>query len=118
MQAKRFRLLKVAPAGSLAVFSMVLLPGFALAAPESVTSPGGIIEFLQALTLWLAGTVFVIAGILLLVSLFRFQRRPAGTPTVEHEQPGNGPLEMVWTVIPVAILVVLIILTYQSFTGT
>lgn len=117
MQSKRFKLSKGAPAGFLAVFSMALLPGAALAAPAPVTSPGGIIEYLQALILWLAGTVLVIAGFLLLVSLLRFQRRPAGTQAAQQEQPGNGLLEMIWTLIPVAILVALIIMTYQSLSG-
>lgn len=117
MQSKGFTLLKVAPAGFLAGFRMVLLPGAALAAPDPVILTGGTIEYLQALILWLAGTVLVIAGFLLLISLLRFQRRPADTSAAEQGQPGNGPLEMIWTLIPVAILVALIIMTYQSLTG-
>lgn len=105
--------MKVAPAGFLAVFSMALLPGPALAAPD----PGGVIGYLQALTLWLVGAVLIIAGVLLLISLLRFQQRPADTPTAEQGLQGSGPLEMIWTLIPVAILVALLILTYQSLTG-
>lgn len=121
MQSKRFSLFKVALAGFLAVSGLVLLPGAGLAAPASppdpATSPAGITEYLQAVTLWLAGGVFIIIGALLLISLIRFQRRPADAPAAEQGQQGSGAIEMIWTLIPMAILVALIVLTYQSLTG-
>ena len=121
MQSKGFALLKVAQAGFLTVFNTTLLPGVGLAAPASpptpVTSPAGVIEYLQALTLWIAGAALIITGVLLLISLLRFQRRPADTPAVEQGLQRNSLLEMIWTIIPMTILVTLIILTYQSLTG-
>lgn len=63
---------------------------------------------------WIAAVIFLIACTLLSYSLIRSQHRSAGDAEPEQNFHSNGVLELVWTLIPVGILVLLLILTYQT----
>jgi cytochrome c oxidase subunit 2 len=98
---------------------MGLLPTLALAAPpsplDSVSSPAArSIANLHAITLVIATIVFLIVCGLLVYSLVRFRRRSATDPEPDQSFSGNPTLEVIWTAIPVGILVILLVLTYQT----
>jgi|GEM_PF-2689844 len=63
---------------------------------------------------WIATAIFFIACTLLSYSLIRSQRHSANETETEENFKSNGILELIWTLIPVGILVMLLLLTYQS----
>ena len=63
---------------------------------------------------WSAAVVFLIASTLLSYSLVRVQRKPAGDTESDQDFHGNIVLEIIWTLIPVGILMALLILTFQT----
>lgn len=73
-----------------------------------------LIANLPYIIFWIAAVVFLIASTLLSYSLIRSQHKSAGDTESEQSFHRNGLLEAVWTFIPVGILVVLLILTYQT----
>jgi cytochrome c oxidase subunit 2 len=104
----------------LAIFGATagLLPGVALAAPPSPLDPASpaaqSIANLHTITLWIASIVFLIVCTLLIYSLIRFRRKSADEPEPDQSFHGNTTLEVIWTIIPVGILVTLLVLTYQT----
>ena len=70
---------------------------------------------LPDIVLWLAIVVCAVVCTLLVYSLVRFQRKSADDPDLEQSFQSNATLETIWTIIPVGILVVLIVLTLQTF---
>jgi cytochrome c oxidase subunit 2 len=95
-----------------------LLPAVALAAPPSPLDPASpaarSIANLHTITLVMATVVFLIVCGLLIYSLVRFRRRSPNDPEPDQSFHGNTTLEVVWTIIPVGILVTLLVLTYQT----
>ena len=73
-----------------------------------------LITNLPYIIFWIAAAVFLIACTLLSYSLVRSPRRSAGDAEPEQNFHGSGVLEMIWTLIPVGILAVLLLLTYQT----
>ena len=63
---------------------------------------------------WVAAAAFLIACTLLSYSLIRSQRRSAGDTEPEQNYRSKGFLELIWTLIPVGILMLLLILTFQT----
>src|SRR5262245_53213516 len=96
----------------------LLFPAAALAAPPSPLDPASpaarSIAALHNAVLVIATIVFLIVCSLLLYSLIRFRRRSPEDPEPDQNFHGNAILETVWTLIPVAILVVLLLLTRQA----
>lgn len=99
-----------------------LLPQAALAGPPSPLDPASpaarSIADLHTITLWIATIVFLIVCGLLIYSLVRFRRRSPDEPEPDQSFHGNTTLEVIWTVIPVGILVTLLVLTFQTLKDT
>lgn len=95
-----------------------LAPAVAWAAPYSPLDPaspaGRSLANLQAITLVLATIVSLIVCGLLIYSLIRVRRKVAKHLEPDRTFPGNTTLEIIWTVIPIAILATLLVLTYQT----
>lgn len=71
---------------------------------------------LYALVFWMAAGVFIVVEGILLYSLIRFRRRPGdGLPPQIH---GNNKLEIVWTVIPVILLIIVAVPTLKTIIET
>ena len=101
---------------------MALFPAVALAAPPSPldpASPGAeSIANLHTTILWIAAAVFLIVCGLLIYSLVRFRRKSADEPEPDQSFHGNAMLETIWTIIPVGILLVILVLTFQTMKDT
>ncbi len=69
---------------------------------------------IPAITLVMATIVFMIVCSLLIYSLVRFRRRSPIDPEPEQSSQGNTTLELIWTIIPMGILVTLLVLTFQT----
>lgn len=95
-----------------------LLPAVALAAPPSPLNPASpaarSIANLHNITLVVATLVFLIVCGLLIYSLVRFRRKSNDEPEPDQSFHGNTTLEIIWTVIPVGILVLLLVFTFQT----
>lgn len=101
---------------------LAMFPVAALAGPPSPldpASPGArSIANLHTVTLWIAAAVFAIVCGLLIYSLVRFRRRSPDDPEPDQSFHGNTTLEAIWTIIPVGILVLLLVLTFQTLRDT
>ena len=80
--------------------------------PEGVSSYSGRIDGLFRLILWITGVIFVIVELLLLLFLFRYRHREGRRATYTH---GNNRVEVVWTIVPAVICVVLALLSRRSW---
>lgn len=106
---------------SAAIFAAILLlfPAAALAAPPSPLDPASpaarSIANLHTIILWIASAVFAIVCILLLYAIVKFRRRSPEDPEPDQSFHGSAVLETIWTIIPVGILLVLLVLTFQTF---
>jgi cytochrome c oxidase subunit II len=91
------------------------LAGIALTAagcaPASVTEQGTAIRSDYNVFLYLAAVVFVVVSGLLVWSLLRYRRRNDELPKQTH---GHTALELTWTLIPTAIVLVLFAVTIQA----
>ena len=99
-------------------FSLLLVPGLAAAVPfwlrlpEAVSTYAGKIDSLFWLITWITGIIFVLVEVLLLFFLFRYRHREGQTPRYTH---GNSRLEVIWTIIPAIICVVLALLSRRAW---
>lgn len=73
-----------------------------------------LIANLPYIIFWTAAAIFLIACTLLSYSLIRFERNSAIDAEPEQSFRRHGLLETIWTVIPVGILMLLLILTFQA----
>jgi cytochrome c oxidase subunit II len=80
-------------------------------APTSVTEQGKAIHHDYNVFLYLAAVVFMVVSGLLVWSLLRYRRRSDQLPKQTH---GNTALELTWTLIPTAIVLVLFVVTIQA----
>ena len=103
----------------LSLLTTIIFPAVALAAPPSPLNPASpaarSIANLHTIILWIASIVFAIVCILLIYSIVRFRRKSDDDPEPDQSFHGNVLLETIWTVIPVAILLVILVLTFQTF---
>ncbi len=116
------RLLKIFRYVALLVILFMLLPAAVVAAPPSPLDPASpaarSIANLHAIVLVIATIVFAIVGGLLVYSIVRFRRRSPDEPEPDQSFHGSAVLETIWTIIPVGILLVLLVLTFQTFQDT
>jgi cytochrome c oxidase subunit 2 len=77
-------------------------------APQSVTEQGRAVHNLYNLFLYIAAVVFVVVSGLVLWSVVRYRRRDDELPKQIH---GNNRLELLWTLIPTVIVLVLFAFT-------
>ena len=80
--------------------------------PEGVSSYSGRIDGLFTLILWITGIIFLVVELLLLLFLFRYRHREGRRARYTH---GNNRVEVVWTIIPAFICVVLALLSRRSW---
>jgi cytochrome c oxidase subunit 2 len=80
--------------------------------PENVSTYGGQIDGLFHLILWITGTIFVLVEALLLFFLFRYRYREGRVPRYTH---GSNRLEVLWTIVPAVICVILALMSRRSW---
>jgi cytochrome c oxidase subunit 2 len=80
--------------------------------PENVSTYGADIDWLFELIYWITGVTFVVVAAALIVFIVRYRARPGGRAVFTH---GNTALEIVWTVVPALILVVLTLLSLPAW---
>lgn len=95
----------------------LLLQGQAAGLPEHritdifkpLASPAGAEAQIAELTLAITGTIFLIVGILIVTTLWRFRAKPGDDA---HQEPaqvyGSNQIEIAWTAIPILIVFILI----------
>jgi cytochrome c oxidase subunit 2 len=97
--------------------ALVLLPAAALliagCAPQPVTSQGREIHDLYNIVFVIAAAIFLFVEGLIVWTVLRYRRKPSQTdlPAQIH---GNNALEIIWTVIPTAIVLFLFALTWNT----
>ncbi len=113
------RVFKIAGYAAILGLTIAMFPAVASANPPSPldpASPGArSIANLHTVILSIAVGVFLIVSGLLIYSLVRFRRKSADEPEPDQSFHGSTVLETIWTIIPVGILVVLLVLTFQTF---
>jgi cytochrome c oxidase subunit 2 len=85
---------------------------FWLQLPEGVSSYAGTIDGIFSLILWITGIIFILVEALLLFFLFRYRHREGRRAHYTH---GNNRVEVIWTIIPAFICVVLALLSRRSW---
>ncbi len=82
---------------------------------EPKSTPAEMIHEISLLVLLICGVIFVIVTTLLVYTVLRFRRRGSGD---DHEEPpqvyGSTQIELAWTVLPILITVVLILVTART----
>jgi cytochrome c oxidase subunit 2 len=80
--------------------------------PENVSTYGQEIDWLFYLIYWITGITFVLVTVAFLAFLVLYRDRPGRRARYTH---GSTPLEIVWTVVPSLILVVLTFLSVPAW---
>ncbi|MEE9219776.1 MAG: cytochrome c oxidase subunit II [Acidobacteriota bacterium] len=80
--------------------------------PENVSTFGARIDSLFHLIYAITGVIFVLVFVTLLVFLFLYRERAGVRATYTH---GSKTLEVIWTVVPAVILVVLTVLSASAW---
>jgi cytochrome c oxidase subunit 2 len=80
--------------------------------PRDVSSFGGDVDNLFYLILWITGFFFVLTEGLLIYSMYRFAGTPGKKAVYVH---GNHKLEVLWTIVPAFILVLIGVLQMNTW---
>jgi cytochrome c oxidase subunit 2 len=80
--------------------------------PENVSTYGQEIDWLFHLIYYITGVTFVLVFVTMLAFIVKYRDRPGRRARYTH---GNTTLEIVWTVVPALILVVLTILSVPAW---
>jgi len=80
--------------------------------PENVSTFGGEVDSLFYLIYYLTGAVFVLVSVAMIVFLVAYRQRQGRRAIYSH---GNTTLEIVWTVIPALILIVLTVMSQATW---
>ena len=80
--------------------------------PENVSTYGGEVDSLFYLIYYITGATFILVMVTLLAFLVLYRRREGRRATYSH---GNTTLEIIWTVVPAIILVVLSFMSQASW---
>lgn len=111
---------RLLPAALTAVFSLLLGACYGPDHPNSIftrfTEWNRDVGFLFDILLWLGIGVFVFVEVLLIITIWRYRRRP-GRVAASHVH-GNTTLEITWTVIPALILVLIAVPTVRTIFRT
>ena len=110
-RGRSFRVALFALGAALSPSLAAALP-FWLRLPENVSTYGGQIDGLFYLILWITGVIFVLVEVLLLFFLFRYRRREGRPARYTH---GSNRLEVIWTIVPAIICVVLALMSRRSW---
>jgi cytochrome c oxidase subunit II len=97
------------------------LPGLLAGVPEQVTNifkphstPGESIYQISLLTLAICGAIFLIVSGLLFYIIIRFRSRPNDEQSEPPQIYGSNQIELAWTVLPILIVFVLILVTART----
>ena len=80
--------------------------------PEDVSTYGREIDSLFYLIYYITAVAFVLVTVLMIVFLIRFREQPGRRAVYSH---GNTTLEIIWTVIPAVILIVLSFMSVDTW---
>src|SRR3990167_3797172 len=80
--------------------------------PENVSTFGGEIDSLFYLIYYITAATFVLVTVLMIIFLVMYRERPGRRATYTH---GNTSLEIIWTIIPAAILIVLSFMSVSTW---
>src|SRR5215467_25388 len=80
--------------------------------PENIATYGKELDDLFYLIYYITGAAFVLVTVLLVAFLVLYRARPGHRAVYSH---GNTTLEMIWTIVPSLILVVLTFLSIPSW---
>jgi len=90
-------------------------------APDQVTNifkplstPAESVHRIALLTLAVCAVIFVIVAGLLIYAIVRFRRRPGDDASEPPQIYGSNQIELAWTVLPILIVVVLILVTART----
>jgi len=80
--------------------------------PEDVSTYGHEIDSLFYLIYYITGATFILVTVLMIVFLIRYREQPGRRAVYSH---GNTTLEIIWTIIPAVILVVLAFMSVSTW---
>ncbi len=80
--------------------------------PENVSTYGKEVDFLFYLIYYITGVTFLLVAVAMVAFLILYRRREGRRATYTH---GNTTLEIIWTVVPAIILVVLSFMSQASW---
>jgi cytochrome c oxidase subunit 2 len=80
--------------------------------PEDVSTFGGEIDSLFYLIYYITAATFILVTVLMIVFLVMYRERPGRRATYTH---GNTTLEIIWTIVPAAILIVLSFMSVSTW---
>lgn len=102
------------------ILGLILISGGGCAfiqAPQSWLAPQGAVARAQTdlfmLMTWLLSGIFVVVVVLLAYIAIRFRRR-AGDDEIPYQNPGSVTFEVVWTLIPVVLIVLIAVPTVRT----
>ena len=80
--------------------------------PENASLAGKEVDFLFYVIYYIPGATLLLVGICMAAFLIMYRKKPGVRATYTH---GNNTLEIVWTVVPALILVLLVFMTSTSW---
>jgi cytochrome c oxidase subunit II len=80
--------------------------------PEDVSTFGREIDSLFYLIYYITAATFILVTVLMVVFLVMYRQRPGRRATYSH---GNTTLEIIWTIVPAAILIVLSFMSVSTW---
>ena len=80
--------------------------------PEDVSTYGHEIDSLFFLIYYITAATFILVTVLMVLFLVMYRERPGRRATYSH---GNTTLEIIWTIIPAAILIVLSFMSVNTW---
>ena len=81
--------------------------------PENVSTFGAEIDSLLYLVYYITGAVFILVTVLMVLFLVMFRHREGRRAVYSH---GNTTMEIIWTVVPAIILIVLAFMSVSTWT--
>jgi cytochrome c oxidase subunit 2 len=81
---------------------------------DPVSTPADEVHGLALFVLAVTGTIFLVVGGLLLYGVVRFRARPGDEQREPPQVYGSNPVELAWTMVPLLIIVVLILVTGRT----
>lgn len=96
------------------LLAQVSPPGENLSTFDTATVQAAQIRDLGVLSLFVAAGILLVVEGVLLYSLFRFRRQPATPPTEPPQVYGSIPIEIAWTVGPLLIVFILVLVVVRT----
>jgi cytochrome c oxidase subunit 2 len=84
--------------------------------PEQASTAAGEVDFLFYFIFWISVFFFVLIVGLMLLFVFRFRRRESDQ--AEESPHHNLPLEVMWTVIPIILVIIIFVMGFKSYLDT